>query len=166
MVRWCVVYLLWNHSMSCNSPNGCALWGDFRHKLPYAPPAHLIGGWYDFFLREVLAGPQRRPPPPDGPPSGSARPRGLGARGRRIMRRCGRRGATRSSPLALGATSTQVNATLCRSPSPKQVYVLSLSQSFHHSLAHTLNQYNKSPNDELQAAYPPGNGREGLACPL
>eukprot|EP00667_Euglena_gracilis_P003094 EG_transcript_3101 len=28
---------------------------DFRHKLPYAPPAHLIGGWYDFFLREVLA---------------------------------------------------------------------------------------------------------------
>uniref|UniRef100_A0A7S1NLQ9 Xaa-Pro dipeptidyl-peptidase C-terminal domain-containing protein n=1 Tax=Eutreptiella gymnastica TaxID=73025 RepID=A0A7S1NLQ9_9EUGL len=27
---------------------------DMSRKLPHAPPTHLLGGWYDFFLQEVL----------------------------------------------------------------------------------------------------------------
>eukprot|EP00906_Rhabdomonas_costata_P018569 RCo027104 len=40
-----------------HEPPDSAFWSqtDFRPKLPFAPPCHFVGGWYDFFLREVLA---------------------------------------------------------------------------------------------------------------
>ncbi|MCO5188078.1 MAG: CocE/NonD family hydrolase [Anaerolineae bacterium] len=27
---------------------------DFRHAVPNAPPAHFVGGWYDFFITDLL----------------------------------------------------------------------------------------------------------------